>query len=129
MADTNDTRKMSVPEITAARAEAEGSATHSAKLVVIGAGPGGYTAAFRAADLGKRVVMIERYASLGGVCLNVGCIPSKALLHAADVINEAQEMASMGISFGKPEVDLDKLREGKDKVVRRLSGGPKQLAK
>lgn len=98
-------------------------------LVVLGAGPGGYTAAFRAADLGKKVVLIERYSELGGVCLNVGCIPSKALLHAADVINEAAELTEMGISFGKPKIDLDKLRGGKDKVVKRLTGGLKQLAK
>ncbi|MCU7851720.1 MAG: dihydrolipoyl dehydrogenase [Candidatus Thiodiazotropha sp. (ex Monitilora ramsayi)] len=98
-------------------------------VVVLGAGPGGYTAAFRAADLGKRVVLIERYEALGGVCLNVGCIPSKALLHAADVINEAAEMAELGISFGKPKIDLDKLRAGKDKVVKRLTGGLAQLAK
>ncbi len=107
----------------------KGTADLQTDVVVLGAGPGGYTAAFRAADLGKRVVMIERYASLGGVCLNVGCIPSKALLHAADVINEAAEMESMGISFGKPEVDIDKLRAGKDKVVTRLTSGLVQLAK
>ena len=107
----------------------KGAADMQADVVVLGAGPGGYTAAFRAADLGKRVVMIERYDALGGVCLNVGCIPSKALLHAADVINEAAEMAEMGISFGKPKIDLDKLRSGKDKVVQRLTGGLKQLAK
>ncbi|QYZ65611.1 MAG: dihydrolipoamide dehydrogenase [Gammaproteobacteria bacterium (ex Lamellibrachia satsuma)] len=107
----------------------KGTADLQTDVVVLGAGPGGYTAAFRAADLGKRVVMIERYAALGGVCLNVGCIPSKALLHAADVINEAAEMESMGISFGKPKVDIDKLRAGKDKVVTRLTGGLVQLAK
>ncbi|MBL3527982.1 MAG: dihydrolipoyl dehydrogenase [gamma proteobacterium endosymbiont of Lamellibrachia anaximandri] len=107
----------------------KGTADLQTDVVVLGAGPGGYTAAFRAADLGKRVVMIERYASLGGVCLNVGCIPSKALLHAADVINEAAEMEGMGISFGKPKVDIDKLRAGKDKVVTRLTGGLVQLAK
>ncbi|MEJ2691845.1 MAG: dihydrolipoyl dehydrogenase [Candidatus Thiodiazotropha sp.] len=107
----------------------KGAADRQTDLVVLGAGPGGYTAAFRAADLGKRVILIERYSALGGVCLNVGCIPSKALLHAADVINEAAEMAEMGISFGKPKIDLDKLRAGKDKVVRRLTGGLAQLAK
>lgn len=98
-------------------------------LVILGAGPGGYTAAFRAADLGKRVVLIERYNALGGVCLNVGCIPSKALLHAAAVINEAAEMAQVGVSFGKPKIDLDKLRANKEGVVRRLTGGLAQLAK
>jgi dihydrolipoamide dehydrogenase len=107
----------------------KGVADMQTDVVVLGAGPGGYTAAFRAADLGKRVVLIERYASLGGVCLNVGCIPSKALLHAADVINEAAELAEMGISFGKPKIDLDKLRAGKDKVVQRLTGGLAALAK
>jgi dihydrolipoamide dehydrogenase len=107
----------------------KGATDLQADVVVLGAGPGGYTAAFRAADLGKRVVMIERYDALGGVCLNVGCIPSKALLHAADVISEAAEMAEMGIAFGKPKIDLDKLRSGKDKVVQRLTGGLKQLAK
>ncbi|MET0051972.1 MAG: dihydrolipoyl dehydrogenase [Candidatus Thiodiazotropha sp.] len=107
----------------------KGTADKQADVVVLGAGPGGYTAAFRAADLGKQVILIERYDALGGVCLNVGCIPSKALLHAADVINEAAEMAEMGISFGKPKIDLDKLRVGKDKVVKRLTGGLGQLAK
>ncbi|MEW8586450.1 MAG: FAD-dependent oxidoreductase, partial [Candidatus Thiodiazotropha sp.] len=106
-----------------------GSVDMQVDLVVLGAGPGGYTAAFRAADLGKKVVLIERYSELGGVCLNVGCIPSRALLHAADVTNEAAELAEMGISFGKPKIDLDKLRAGKDKVVKRLTGGLKQLAK
>ena len=107
----------------------KGAADKQADVVVLGAGPGGYTAAFRAADLGKRVILIERYDALGGVCLNVGCIPSKALLHAADVISEAAELEEMGVSFGKPKVDLDKLRGGKDKIVRRLTGGLKQLAK
>jgi dihydrolipoamide dehydrogenase len=101
----------------------------SAEVAVLGAGPGGYTAAFRAADLGKKVVLIERYASLGGVCLNVGCIPSKALLHTAQIINEAVEMEHMGVSFGEPNVDLNKLRAGKDKVVNKLTTGLKGLAK
>jgi dihydrolipoamide dehydrogenase len=107
----------------------KGAADIQADVVVLGAGPGGYTAAFRAADLGKRVVLIERYPSLGGVCLNVGCIPSKTLLHAAELITGAEEMAVMGIHFGKPKVDLAKLRAGKDKVVKRLTGGLAQLAK
>jgi len=98
-------------------------------VLVIGAGPGGYTAAFRAADLGARVVLIERYPSLGGVCLNVGCIPSKALLHTAQIINEADAMQAHGISFGKPEIDLDKLRGFKDKVIGQLTGGLSGLAK
>jgi dihydrolipoamide dehydrogenase len=98
-------------------------------LVVIGAGPGGYTAAFRAADLGLKVTLIERYPILGGVCLNVGCIPSKALLHAAKVIEEAAEMAHSGISFGAPAIDLDKLRAWKGRVVAKLTGGLTVLAK
>jgi dihydrolipoamide dehydrogenase len=99
------------------------------QVVVLGAGPGGYTAAFRAADLGKQVVLIERYASLGGVCLNVGCIPSKALLHTAEVMNEAAELEEMGVRFTAPKVDLDKMRAGKDKVVGKLTGGLVALAK
>ncbi len=106
------------------------SATHlSTQVVVLGAGPGGYTAAFRAADLGKQVVLIERYDRLGGVCLNVGCIPSKALLHTAQIINEATEIATMGVRFGTPEIDLARLRTGKDKVVEKLTGGLTALAR
>ncbi|MCW8847480.1 MAG: FAD-dependent oxidoreductase, partial [Sedimenticola sp.] len=108
---------------------AQGAVDIQAEVVVLGAGPGGYTAAFRAADLGKKVVLIEKHASLGGVCLNVGCIPSKALLHSAAVINEAAEIEHMGISFGKPKIDLDKLRAGKDKVVGKLTQGLAALAK
>ena len=98
-------------------------------LVVIGAGPGGYTAAFRAADLGMDVTLIERYPSLGGVCLNVGCIPSKALLHAARVIEEASDMGAHGIEFGPPRIDTDRLRSWKDGIVSRLTGGLSGLAK
>ncbi|HEX3207922.1 MAG TPA: FAD-dependent oxidoreductase, partial [Geminicoccaceae bacterium] len=100
-----------------------------AELLVLGSGPGGYTAAFRAADLGLKTVLVERYPTLGGVCLNVGCIPSKALLHAAKVIAEAREMAEHGLTFGKPEIDLDKLADWKDGVVGRLTGGLAGLAK
>lgn len=100
-----------------------------ANVLVLGSGPGGYTAAFRAADLGAEVVLVERYESLGGVCLNVGCIPSKALLHAAHVIDAAGEMFEHGVSFGEPEIDLDRLRSWKDKVVGRLTGGLSQMAK
>jgi len=100
-----------------------------AEVVVIGSGPGGYTAAFRAADLGKKVVLVERYETLGGVCLNVGCIPSKALLHAAKVIDDAGEMSDHGIQFGKPKIDTKKLREWKNSVVSKLTGGVKLLAK
>ena len=92
-------------------------------VVVIGAGPGGYTAAFRAADLGLKTALVERYPELGGVCLNVGCIPSKALLHTAAVIDEAAAMSQHGVSFGKPVIDLDRLREFKDGVVGKLTGG------
>ena len=98
-------------------------------VVVLGAGPGGYTAAFRAADLGKKVVLIERYSTLGGVCLNVGCIPSKALLHAAKVITEAEDVESHGIVFGKPQIDIDKLRTWKESVISKLTKGLKVLAK
>ena len=100
-----------------------------AEVVVLGAGPGGYTAAFRAADLGKNVVLIERYPSLGGVCLNVGCIPSKALLHMAKVITEADEAAHAGITFGKPKIEIDKLRAWKDGVLGKLTKGLSGLAK
>jgi dihydrolipoamide dehydrogenase len=100
-----------------------------AQVVVIGSGPGGYTAAFRAADLGLKTVLIERYERLGGVCLNVGCIPSKALLHASRVIAEAEEMAQHGVSFGKPKVDPDALRSWKESVVGKLTGGLDGLAR
>ncbi|SEH07661.1 dihydrolipoyl dehydrogenase [Candidatus Venteria ishoeyi] len=125
-----------VEAASAAPASAATSATASkqntdlqADVVVLGAGPGGYTAAFRAADLGKKVVLVERYASLGGVCLNVGCIPSKALLHVAQVVNESQEMAEHGVQFAKPDINLDTLRGWKQKVVKRLTGGLGNLAK
>jgi len=98
-------------------------------LLVLGAGPGGYSAAFRAADLGLNVVLVERYSTLGGVCLNVGCIPSKALLHTAAVLEEAQALADHGISFGAPKIDLDKLRAFKDGVIGRLTGGLAGMAK
>jgi dihydrolipoamide dehydrogenase len=99
------------------------------EVVVLGSGPGGYTAAFRAADLGKQTVLVERYPTLGGVCLNVGCIPSKALLHAARVVAEADEMSHFGIEFGKPKFDVDKLRAWKAAVVGRLTKGLAGLAK
>ncbi len=98
-------------------------------VVVLGAGPGGYTAAYRAADLGLKVALVERYPALGGVCLNVGCIPSKALLHAAVVIDEAAAMAEHGVVFGKPQIDLDKLRGFKEQVVGKLTGGLAAMAK
>ena len=100
-----------------------------AEVLVLGAGPGGYTAAFRAADLGKKVVLVERYPALGGVCLNVGCIPSKALLHIARVVSEAQEAADAGIVFGQPAIDLAKLRDWKTKIVGKLTKGLAGLAR
>ncbi len=99
------------------------------QLLVLGGGPGGYTAAFRAADLGLQVMLVERWESLGGVCLNVGCIPSKALLHAAKVIDEAHAMSAHGVSFGAPQVDLDQLRAWKNSVIRKLTSGLTGLAK
>jgi dihydrolipoamide dehydrogenase len=106
-----------------------GDADLKTQLVVLGAGPGGYNAAFRAADLGLDVILIERYPTLGGVCLNVGCIPSKALLHAAKVIEDAEAMAANGIVFGEPTIEIDKLRGWKEKVVGRLTKGLEGLAK
>lgn len=103
--------------------------TLQTQVVVLGSGPGGYTAAFRAADLGKNVILVERYETIGGVCLNVGCIPSKALLHAAKVKEEAEFMSANGLDFGKAKIDLSKLRAWKDSVVKRLTGGLKMLAK
>ena len=100
-----------------------------AEVLVLGAGPGGYTAAFRAADLGKQVVLVEKFARLGGVCLNVGCIPSKALLHVAKVISEAEEVEHHGVSFAKPKIDIDKIRGWKESVVGKLTGGLSALAK
>ncbi|MCK0508497.1 dihydrolipoyl dehydrogenase [Aromatoleum anaerobium] len=106
-----------------------GGADLECDMLVLGAGPGGYSAAFRAADLGLKTVIVERYATLGGVCLNVGCIPSKALLHVAQVIDEAGHMAAAGITFAKPAVDLDALRAHKDKVVGKLTAGLAGMAK
>ena len=115
------------PAAAASTTAAPGDIT--ADVVVLGAGPGGYTAAFRAADLGKKVVLVDRWPALGGVCLNVGCIPSKALLHAARVIAETKEMSEHGIAFGAPAIDVDKLRAWKDGVVGRLTGGLAGLAR
>ncbi len=106
-----------------------GSVDLDCEVLVLGAGPGGYSAAFRAADLGRKVVLVERYPTLGGVCLNVGCIPSKALLHVAAVIDEAAHFADLGVAFGKPTVDLDKLRAHKGKVVGKLTNGLAAMAK
>ncbi|MEM9813141.1 MAG: dihydrolipoyl dehydrogenase [Pseudomonadota bacterium] len=117
------------PTAVAATGTASGPGDLHGEVVVLGSGPGGYTAAFRAADLGKKTILIERDEALGGVCLNVGCIPSKALLHAAKVITEAEEMGGHGISFTKPKIDLDQLRTWKDGVVGQLTGGLGGLAK
>lgn len=99
------------------------------QVVVLGSGPGGYSAAFRAADLGLQVTLVERFSVLGGVCLNVGCIPSKALLHTAQIIEEASHFADRGVDFGKPKIDLDKIRAFKDGVVKKLTGGLAMMAK
>jgi dihydrolipoamide dehydrogenase len=123
-----DTVRMPIPDLRK-RPEAQGDFNRSTQLLVLGSGPGGYTAAFRAADLGMQVMLVERWPMLGGVCLNVGCIPSKALLHAAKVIEDAEEMGTRGIAFGAPEIDLEKLRAWKGSVVKRLTGGLSTLAK
>ncbi len=106
-----------------------GTADQSCDVLVLGGGPGGYSAAFRAADLGLKVILVERYATLGGVCLNVGCIPSKALLHVAAVMDEASHLAELGVDFGKPVVQIDKLRGHKEKVIAKLTGGLAAMAK
>jgi dihydrolipoamide dehydrogenase len=106
-----------------------GNADLDCEVLVLGAGPGGYSAAFRSADLGMRTVLVERYSTLGGVCLNVGCIPSKALLHTASVMDEVKHLPDHGIKFGAPEIDLDKLRGFKDGVVKKLTGGLAGMAK
>jgi len=106
-----------------------GTADLDCDLLVLGAGPGGYSAAFRAADLGLKVILVERYASLGGVCLNVGCIPSKALLHVAAVMDEVKHFESLGVTFAEPKVDLNKLRTHKEKIVGKLTGGLSAMAK
>ena len=113
----------------AATGEADAEGPKGKRVVVIGSGPGGYTAAFRAADLGLDVTLVERHERIGGVCLNVGCIPSKALLHAAKVVAEAEEAAEFGLEFSDPKIDLDKLRSWKDDVVGKLTGGLDGLAK
>ena len=117
------------PAQVAATGTASGAGDVHGEVVVLGSGPGGYTAAFRAADLGKKVVLIEKDPTLGGVCLNVGCIPSKALLHVAKVITEAEDMGAHGVTFAKPKIDLDELRSFKDSVVGQLTGGLTGLAK
>ena len=121
--------------VAAVPAPVPGAATYAGKadveceMLVLGAGPGGYSAAFRSADIGMKTVLVERYATLGGVCLNVGCIPSKALLHTASVMDEVRHLPDHGIKYGPPEVDIDKLRAFKDGVIRRLTGGLAGMAK
>ena len=124
--------KAAVPAAVAARAPAvavDAPSDTDCDLLVLGGGPGGYSAAFRAADLGLKVILVERYATIGGVCLNVGCIPSKALLHVAAVMDEVKHFDALGISFGAPEVDLNKLRTHKETVIGKLTGGLAAMAK
>ncbi|MDH3219996.1 MAG: dihydrolipoyl dehydrogenase [Gammaproteobacteria bacterium] len=141
--ESGDTAKSASPEKSSAPAKesptpektssapskSSGDADMTAEVVVLGAGPGGYTAAFRAADLGKKVILVERYEVLGGVCLNVGCIPSKALLHTAQIINEASHMQANGVTFGKPKIDLKGINAFKSRVVGKLTGGLSGLAR
>ncbi|MGB7317980.1 MAG: dihydrolipoyl dehydrogenase [Planktotalea sp.] len=128
-AEAAATPAAAAPQAIAATGTAGGAGDVHGEVVVLGSGPGGYTAAFRAADLGKSVVLIEKNPTLGGVCLNVGCIPSKALLHVAKVITEAEDMGAHGVSFAKPKIDLDELRAFKDGVVSQLTGGLDGLSK
>ena len=127
--ETDGAAPSSEPAAPSEPAAAPSDADVSVQVAVLGGGPGGYTAAFRAADLGLSVALIDRGETLGGVCLNVGCIPSKALLHIAKVMTEAHELGESGISFGEPSVDVDKVREWKNGVVGRLTGGLESLAK
>jgi dihydrolipoamide dehydrogenase len=122
-----DTVRMPIPDLSRLGGDVEFN--RSTQLLVLGSGPGGYTAAFRAADLGMQVTLVERWSNLGGVCLNVGCIPSKALLHAAKVIEDAEAMSEHGIAFGAPALDLEKLREWQGGIVKKLTGGLRILAK
>jgi dihydrolipoamide dehydrogenase len=107
----------------------QGKVDHECDVLVLGAGPGGYSAAFRSADLGMNTVLIERYPTLGGVCLNVGCIPSKALLHTTAVMDEVKTMSKHGITFGEPKIEIDQLRGYKDSVIAKLTGGLAGMAK
>jgi len=131
--ETKETAKKEAPPLAPSEIIAKKTdiaSTHETEVVVLGSGPGGYTAAFRAADLGKKVVLIERYSTLGGVCLNVGCIPSKALLHTAKVITDAEETAAHGVTFGEPNIDLEKIRNWKaHDVVGKLTQGLGAMAK
>ena len=128
-ADQPNQTSVNTPATESSSAANIEKADKHAEVLVLGSGPGGYTAAFRAADLGRQVIMIERHQRIGGVCLNVGCIPSKALLHMAAVVNEADEMGAHGVSFGTPDIDIKKIAGWKESVVDRLTGGLKMLAK
>ena len=128
-APARDAGNASAPRPPAENATGSKAADRSCELLVLGAGPGGYSAAFRAADLGLKTVLVERYPTLGGVCLNVGCIPSKALLHVAAVIDEAAHFADLGVSFGPPTIDLERLRAHKNQVIGKLTGGLAGMAK
>ena len=125
----NAPKTESAPVAAPAAASHGGGADIECEMLVLGAGPGGYSAAFRSADLGMKTVIVERYATLGGVCLNVGCIPSKALLHVAEIIEEANHANDLGVTFAAPQVDIDKLRAHKEKVVGKLTGGLAGMAK
>src|SRR5205823_10516125 len=122
-------RAPAAPIAAPSAASYAGGVDSECEMLVLGAGPGGYSAAFRSADLGMKTVLVERYATLGGVCLNVGCIPSKALLHTAAVVDEAVAMGAHGITFSKPQIDHDKLRGFKDGIVKKLTGGLSGMAK
>lgn len=126
---TSGTTSSTAPVSSTAKSNTDAKADIACDVLVLGAGPGGYSAAFRAADLGLKVVLVERYPTLGGVCLNVGCIPSKALLHNVAVLDEARELAKNGISFGEPDIDLSKLRTYKDGVIGKLTTGLAGMAK
>ncbi|MCL2829826.1 MAG: dihydrolipoyl dehydrogenase [Betaproteobacteria bacterium] len=128
-ATASSTTPAETPPAPTPAAAAQGEADQECEMLVLGAGPGGYSAAFRSADLGMKTVLVERYPTLGGVCLNVGCIPSKALLHVAAVMDEAAHLADCGVAFSAPGVDLDKLRAHKEKVVGKLTGGLAGMAK
>ncbi|MDA3877295.1 MAG: dihydrolipoyl dehydrogenase [Halothiobacillus sp.] len=126
-AESTSPEKNQTPAKSAASADI--ATDHQCDMLVLGAGPGGYTAAFRAADLGKQVILVERFEQIGGVCLNVGCIPSKALLHVSNILNETRDMGAQGVTFAEPTIDLDKLRGFKNGAISKLTGGLKQLAK
>src|SRR5699024_9833501 len=126
---STETTEATAPTAASAAVASSQAPEDAVDLVVLGAGPGGYSAAFRAADLGLSVVIVERYSTLGGVCLNVGCIPSKALLHVTNIIDEAKALSEHGVAFGDPQIDLDKIRGWKEKVVSQLTNGLAGMAK